>query len=260
MTPRTDREGQEASAVRPVIGITCYLERARWGPWDKPAALVPWTYVRAVEASGGRALLIPPSLDGVEETLSAIDGLVLSGGSDVDPSLYGAAPHAETKDIRPDRDVAELRLLEGAWARGVPSLAICRGMEIMNVARGGDLEQHLPDNGDGESHKESPGNFSKHAVEVSPRSRLAGMVSSGTTVCSHHHQAPGSLGEGLSRVAWASDSTTEAIEDDGLDFAIGVLWHPEEGDDLSLFEELVKVATGRARGARIEPPGLRGDK
>jgi len=247
MTLDSTNEGKETTTLRPIIGITCYLERARWGPWDKPAALVPWTYVRAVEASGGRALLIPPSLDGVEETLGVFDGLVLSGGSDVDPSLYGAAPHVETKDIRPDRDRAELRLLEASLERGVPSLAICRGMEIMNIARGGDLEQHLPDKGGGETHKESPGNFSKHEVEVLAGSRVAGMVRSGSMVCSHHHQAPERLGEGLSRVAWAPDSTTEAIEDQSLDFAIGVLWHPEEGDDLFLFEQLVQAATEYVR-------------
>ena len=132
--------------MRPVIGITAYAEPSvRWGVWDSPASLVPLAYVHAVQLAGGRPLLVPPSDEGIEETLDALHGLILSGGSDLDPELYGAAPHPETTGIRTDRDRAELALLEGALARDMPVLAICRGSQVLNVARGGDLVQHLPD-------------------------------------------------------------------------------------------------------------------
>ena len=228
--------------MRPIVGVTSYVEQARFGAWDVPAALIPLSYVHAIERAGGRALVVPPAEDGVEETLDALDGLLLSGGSDLDPSLYGEDAHPETRNIRPQRDLAEMALLRAALARDLPVLAVCRGSQVLNVARGGNLVQHLPEVLGTQAHRETPGVFSDHGVEVDPDSRLGGIVGSSVEVKSHHHQGYGELGEGLRVVARAEDGTIEAVEDPEHRFAVGVLWHPEEGKDASLFEALVAEA------------------
>jgi gamma-glutamyl-gamma-aminobutyrate hydrolase PuuD len=228
--------------MRPIVGVTSYVEQARFGAWDVPAALIPFSYVAAIERAGGRALVVPPSEDGVEETLDALDGLLLSGGSDLDPSFYGADPHPETRQVRPERDRAELALLKAALARDLPVLAVCRGSQVLNVARGGNIVQHLPETLGNEAHRETPGVFSDHAVEVDPESRLGAIVGSSVDVKSHHHQGYGDLGEGLRAVARAEDGTIEAVEDPERRFAVGVLWHPEAGEDAALFEALVAEA------------------
>jgi putative glutamine amidotransferase len=227
---------------RPIIGVTSYVEQARFGAWDVPAALIPLSYVQAIERAGGRALVVPPTEDGVEETLDALDGLLLSGGSDLDPSLYGADAHPETRNIRPGRDLAEMALLRAALARDLPVLAVCRGSQVLNVARGGNLVQHLPETLGNEAHRETPGVFSDHGVQVDPSSRLGGIVGTSVDVKSHHHQGYGDLGEGLRVVARAEDGTIEAVEDPERRFAVGVLWHPEAGEDAALFEALVSEA------------------
>ena len=228
--------------MRPIVGITSYAEKARWGVWELPAALVPLAYVRAVERAGGRPLVVPPSAEAVEETLDALHGLVLSGGADLDPASYGAEPHGETDGVRPERDGAELALLEAALARDLPVLAVCRGSQILNVARGGDLVQHLPEVVGHEGHKDTPGVFSDHDVEVVSGTKLHDVVGGRAPVKSHHHQGYGSLGKGLRESARAEDGTVEAIEDPSRRFALGVLWHPEEGEDAALFEALVAEA------------------
>jgi len=228
--------------ARPVIGITTYVTPARWSNWELEAALVPADYVRAVERAGGRALLVPPSHDGVEETLESLDGLIFSGGSDLDPELYGQEAHAETSDVVRNRDTAELALLEAALERDMPVLAICRGSQVLNVARGGDLVQHLPDVVGDEKHKHTPGTFADHDVSVEDGSRLASVLGERAPVKSHHHQGFGRVGEGLRVVAHAEDGTIEAVEDPTRRFVLGVLWHPEAGEDARLFEELVREA------------------
>lgn len=228
--------------MRPLIGITSYAQEARWGAWTLPAALVPLAYVRSVELAGGRPLLVPPVDGGVEETLDALDGLVLSGGADIDPSAYDSEPHPETTITHPDRDRAELALLEAALAREMPVLAICRGMQVLNVAHGGDLDQHLPERLGHAGHRETPGIFSEHAVRIEPESRTGRIVGARTSVKSSHHQGLERVGEGLAVVGWAEDGTIEAIEDPRRRFALGVLWHPEEGEDKRLFEALVEEA------------------
>jgi len=228
--------------ARPVIGITTYFTAARWSNWELEAALVPADYVRAVERAGGRALLVPPSHDGVEETLESLDGLIFSGGSDLDPELYGQEAHAETSDVVRNRDTAELALLEAALERDMPVLAICRGSQVLNVARGGDLVQHLPDVVGDEKHKHTPGTFADHDVSVEDGSRLASVLGERAPVKSHHHQGFGKVGEGLRVVAHAEDGTIEAVEDPTRRFVLGVLWHPEAGEDARLFEELVREA------------------
>ena len=227
---------------RPVIGITSYAEQARWGVWDAPAALIPMVYVQAVEHAGGRPLLVPPSDEAIEETLDALDGLLFSGGSDLDPALYGADAHPETNGIHPERDRAEIALLQAALERDMPVLAVCRGSQVFNVARGGDLVQHLPDVVGDEKHKHTPGVFADHDVDVKTDTRLGQLLGDRAPVKSHHHQGYGRLGDGLVESAHAEDGTIEAFEDPSLRFALGVLWHPEEGEDFRLFEQLVEEA------------------
>lgn len=230
------------SERRPVIGITSYAQEASFGVWRVPAALVPLDYVEMVERAGGRPLLVPPSEEGVEETLDALDGLVLSGGADLDPALYGAEAHAATDAPQRRRDAGELALLRAALDRDLPTLAICRGSQLLNVVRGGNLVQHLPEVVGDERHKETPGTFSEHGVRVEPESRLGRLVGNHAPVKSHHHQGFGRVGEGLVGTAWAEDGTLEGLEDPSRRFVLGVLWHPEAGEDAALFEALVVEA------------------
>ncbi len=236
--------------TRPIVGITTYITPASWGVWELETALVPADYVRSVERAGGRALLVPPSLEGMEETLDAVDGLVFSGGSDLDPELYGQDAHPETGGIVRERDSAELALLKAALERDLPVLAICRGSQVLNVALGGDLVQHLPDVVGTERHKEVAGTFADHEVSVDPASRLGGVIGERIPVKSHHHQGFGRLGEGLRVSAQDEDGTIEALEDPSRRFAVGVLWHPEAGEDARLFEALVAEAAAY-RAARL---------
>jgi putative glutamine amidotransferase len=237
-------------SMRPLIGITSYVTPAKWGVWDAETALVPAAYVHAIEAAGGRPLLLPPSDDGVEETLAAIHGLVLPGGADLEPGLYGQEPHETTYGVVPERDRAELALLEGALERELPVLAICRGSQILNVARGGDLVQHLPEIVGHDGHKEQPGVFGDHDVRIDEGSRLGELVGAHAPIKSHHHQGFGRVGEGLRVVAWADDGIVEAIEDPQAPFVLGVLWHPEAGEDFALFQGLVDEARRYAEERR----------
>jgi putative glutamine amidotransferase len=228
--------------MKPVVGITSYAEEVEWGAWKEKAALVPLSYVRAVERVGGRPFVVPPSEDSIEETLAVLDGIIFSGGSDLDPEHYGAERHPETDEARRLRDDAELALLTAALERDMPVLAVCRGSQVLNVARGGDLVQHLPEVLGHERHRHTPGEWSDHEVKIEPRSRVGGLLGDRAPVKSHHHQGYGRIGEGLREAAWADDGTVEALEDPSKRFAVGVLWHPEEGEDLALFEALVEQA------------------
>ncbi len=228
--------------MRPLIGITSYAEEVRMGVWTEEAAVVPLAYVRAVEHAGGRPLVIPPVEEGLEETLDALHGVIFSGGGDLDPGLYGAEPHGETDTPKPWRDEAEMRMLEAALARDMPVLAICRGSQLLNVVHGGDLVQHLPEVVGHERHKHEPGAYSDHSVQVASDSKLGELVGGHAPVKSHHHQGMGRIGEGLREVAWADDGVVEGLEDPAKRFAVGVLWHPEEGEDFALFKGLVEEA------------------
>ena len=183
--------------MKPVVGITTYLTRATFGSWEEETALVPADYVRAIERAGGRALLVPPSEDAIDETLDALDGVIFSGGADLDPELYGQEPHPETKGVQGERDRAELALLQAALARDMPVLAVCRGSQVLNVALGGDLVQHLPEVVGDEKHKHTPGEYADHDVDVDPDTRLGSLLGDRAPVKSHHHQGFGRLGEGL---------------------------------------------------------------
>jgi putative glutamine amidotransferase len=229
--------------ARPVVGITSYdVETVTWGAWTEPTYMVPAAYVRAIERAGGRAVVLPPTIDGPEEVLDLVDGIIFSGGSDVGPEHYGADPHPATDDSRPARDRFELELLTAALERDLPVLAVCRGSQVLNVARGGDLVQHLPDVVGHDDHKHTPGQFADHEVRVERESRVGTLLGDRAPVKSHHHQGYGRIGDGLREAAWADDGTVEALEDPEKRFAVGVLWHPEEGEDMALFEGLVEEA------------------
>ena len=228
--------------MKPVVGITSYAEEVTWGAWVEEAALVPLSYVRALERAGGRPLVIPPSEGAIEETLSVLDGILFSGGSDLDPQLYDAEAHPETQGVHEARDRAEMALLTAALERDMPVLAVCRGSQVLNVARGGDLVQHLPEVLGHEEHKHTPGQYSDHDVTLEPGTRVGGLLGDRAPVKSHHHQGFGRIGDGLREAGYAEDGTVEALEDPTKRFAVGVLWHPEEGEDMALFEALVSQA------------------
>lgn len=241
---------------RPLIGITAYAEPSvRWGVWDVPAAVLPLAYVRQVEQAGGRVVVVPPSEEGIDETLDALDGVLFSGGSDIDPGEYGHDAHPETTGLRPDRDRGELALLRAALDRDMPVLAVCRGSQVLNVARGGDLVQHLPEVVGDEKHKHTPGVFADHEVDVHEGTRLAALLGDRAPVKSHHHQGFGRLGDGVVEAARADDGTVEALELPEQRFALGVLWHPEEGEDGALFAALVEEARAYRQARTRAPSG-----
>ena len=235
-----------------LVGISSYGEEARWGPWRLPSALLPLGYAEQVAAAGGVPVLLPP-LPGMTAAVDRLDAVILSGGGDLDPAGYGAPPHPETSRVQPARDRAELDLLAAALAAGLPVLAICRGLQILNVSRGGTLCQHLPDTG---GHRAAPGTFGTHQVRVAPGSRLASLLGPPDAdgelrldVPTAHHQAIGRLGGGLVATAWAADGTIEAAElADRDEFLIAVQWHPEQGTDPRLFRALIDVSRHRVPG------------
>jgi putative glutamine amidotransferase len=243
----------------PVIGLCTALERARWSVWDTQAVLLPRSYVDAVQRAGGIALLLPPDPAAVadpDRVLDLLDGLVLAGGADMDPSTYGAEAHPETTGTVPERDAFELALAARAMEVDLPLLGICRGMQVMNVARGGTLNQHLPDDYGHEDHRRSLGTFddADHDVRLADGSlaaRVARERVHGTK--SHHHQGVDRLGDGLQVTGWATlDELPEAVEIPGNRFSLGVQWHPEADETSPLIAGL--VAEARARRAERDRP------
>jgi putative glutamine amidotransferase len=226
--------------TRPLIGVTAYVEPAGWGVWrDVPAALVPQAYVRAVAASGGRAVVLPPD-DVDADVLRVLDGLILAGGADIGPERYGQPPDPRT-EARPDRDAGELTLLAGALAADLPVLGICRGMQLLAVAAGGALHQHLPEVVGHDAHRPAPGVYGAHPVRFAPGS-LAGAVMTGVDrVNSYHHQAVADPGR-LVVTGWSDDGVIEAVEDPGRRFVLGVQWHPENDADPRPVGALVRAA------------------
>ena len=227
-----------------LIGITTDLEPARWGDWVREAALLPVSYLRALERARAVPVLIPPSLRAaVAVHVERLDGLILAGGGDLDPGLYGEPPHEHTGPPQPHRDRFELTLLRAAIETDLPFLGIGRGMQVLNVVREGSLVQHLPDVVGGDTHAPALGRHGTHKVQISASSALSRILGDQAEVVTRHHQAVKRLGKGLVAVAWAEDQVVEAVELQGHRFGVGVQWHPEEGDDPRLLEAFVSVAT-----------------
>jgi putative glutamine amidotransferase len=228
-----------------VVGICAAVERVSWGVWDGyEVTLAPRNYVRALQRAGALALVLPPDEVAVEDPdllLDRVDALLLAGGADIGPSSYGAEPHPETKGAWPERDRFELALTRRALQRDMPLLGICRGMQLLNVATGGTLDQHLPESiGDG-VHRSSAGSFGTHRVRLAPGSlACAAAGTDGLLVMSHHHQGVARLGEGLEVSGWSvDDGIVEAIELPDRRFALGVVWHPEEDESSGIIPALV---------------------
>jgi putative glutamine amidotransferase len=236
--------------ARPLIGVCAAIERASFGVWsDEPATLLPLSYSRAIHGAGGMMAMLPPDRRASEdpgELLDRIDALVLGGGADIDPESQGVEAHPETVGTNPDRDSFEIALARGALQRGIPLLGVCRGMQVINVACGGTLDQHIPDRLGHEIHRPVPGAWAEHEVRIEPGSLAA--EAAGTerlTVKSHHHQGIDRIADKLTATAWATDDeTVEAIESGGAGFALGVLWHPEEDATDAIIPALISRAGG----------------
>ncbi len=237
------------SEPRPAIGICTSLERARWSVWDQRAALLPFGYITAIQRGGGLALMLPPDealLEDPDDVLDRVDGLILAGGADIDPSAYGSEPHPMTHSTVPERDRCEIALARRAIERDLPVLGICRGMQLINVALGGTLIQHVPDLVGHEDHRRHPGSFedSDHEVRLDSGSlaqRAAGEEQHNTK--SHHHQALDRLGEGLVVTGFSErDGLPEAVEVPDRRFVLGVQWHPEADERSRIVATLVQHA------------------
>lgn len=237
---------------RPVIGITSYVEPASRGDWvDVPSALIPHSYVRKVEDAGGIAVLIPPRLDPdetlVRDLLARLDGVIIAGGADVAPELYAADRHPTVQASRPDRDAMEIAIARVSAQLDLPVLGICRGMQVMAVAAGGELEQHVPERVGHEDHSPAPATYGSHPIETVEGTVTASILGREVDVPSYHHQSVFSH-PGYTASAWAPDGTLEAMEDGQSVFRVAVQWHPEEGEDPRLFEALVAAARAYAAG------------
>ncbi|GAA1907168.1 gamma-glutamyl-gamma-aminobutyrate hydrolase family protein [Streptantibioticus ferralitis] len=234
---------------RPLIGISTYWEAsARYRVWDMPAALLPAGYPRIVQAAGALAVMLPPDdPQAAREAVARLDGLVIAGGEDVDPSRYSAEPHPRTGPPARERDAWELALIEAALASGTPLLGICRGMQLLNVALGGTLVQHLPDEVGHTGHAEADGIFGSHRIFPVSGTRLAAALPEPVDVPTFHHQAVRRLGSGLIPSAHAADGTVEAVELPNARFALAVQWHPEMADDPRVLSALVMAATDAAQ-------------
>lgn len=236
------------SDAPPRIGLTTYYKQAAWGDWRRDAAIVPATYVESVVASGGAPLLIPPV--GVHPgVLEVLDALIIVGGADMDPRTYGAQPHPRSEP-EPYRDDAELMLTRAALDAGIPLLAICRGIQVLNVALGGTVTQHVPDVVGHEQYRPSPGRFGAVTFATEPGSRIASVLGERATAPCYHHQAIERLAPGLRVTARSADGLIQGAETDGQAWVLGVQFHPEENPaDRRLFAAL----TGHARAYAKDP-------
>jgi putative glutamine amidotransferase len=226
------------------IGVTTYREPVRRGDWDELSDVLPAAYASAIERAGGVPMLLPPMDPALAATaLDGVAGLLLSGGADVDPERYGAAPDPHTGAPRADRDAWESALLDEALARDLPVLAVCRGMQVLNVALGGDLIQHLPDELGTELHRPLVGEHGRHGVQLEPGCRLAQIIGTQAEIATYHHQGVRTLGKGLTACGWADDGVVEAVELAERSWVFGVQWHPEAHDGQALFAAFVAACT-----------------
>ena len=232
----------------PVIGLTTYREQAAYGVWHQRADLLPTEYAEAVTSTGGIPVLLPPVAEpgAADAVVARLDGLVISGGADVDPGRYGADPHERTAGWRPDRDDWESVLLTAAEAVGLPVLGVCRGMQVMAVHGGGALDQHTPDLVGHDEHSPGGDVYGTVAVSTEPGTRVAGLLGAGLSVSCHHHQSVRSH-PGFVPAAYAADGTLEAMEARGDRFCVAVQWHPETSADVGLLAGLVRAAAAFSR-------------
>ena len=242
---------------RPIIGITGELEAARWGNWIREAVVTPVSYTRVVERAGGAPVVLPPvPAHSVPSLIAALDGIVFTDGRDLDPSLYDEEPHAENDPPDFRRDRFELALIRAAIDADIPFLAVDRGMHVLNVARGGTLTQHLPGRLGNDTHRPDPVKLTTHEIELSAASKVGrALGAAAAKVPAGHRQGINRIGRGLLTVAWTQDQVVEAVELQGHAFGIGVQWHPEEADDLALFEALVAAAASPAAAPAVAEPG-----
>lgn len=235
---------------RPLIGITSDLAPARWADWVREAAVSPATYARAIARGGGLPVVVPPvSPSGAADIAAGLHGLVFAGGGDIDPGQYGAEADERGGPYDPTRDRFEIALVRAAVEAKVPFLAVGRGLQVLNVACGGTLIQHLPDVVGHERHAPDPVKLETHEVQIGASSRIGRVVGDHLAVATGHHQAVNRLGQGLLAVAWADDQIVEAIELQGHPFGVGVQWHPEAAEEVPLFEALVSAAAERRPAA-----------
>lgn len=245
-------EAQAGSPLRPIIGITSYLEQAQTGVWDVRASFLPEVYIRAVTESGGTAVVLPPQpVDqfAAAQILRSLDGLIVAGGPDVDPRRYGQEPHEKTGAPREDRDAFEDALIRAALEVDLPFLGICRGAQMLNVTLGGGLIQHVPDLVGDNRYQLGAAQFNPIEVEVAPGTKIAEVYGENLRARAHlyHHQAIGRLADDLVVTSRTEDGIIEAVEKPGADFCVAVQWHPEENaEDRRLFAGLVEAATRRA--------------
>jgi putative glutamine amidotransferase len=234
----------------PRVGLTTYREPAAWGVWNEPADLLPTTYAEGVRTAGGVALLLPPGdARAIPSALDGVDGLLLAGGADVEPARYGAPREPATGPARPDRDAWELGLTRAALERDLPVLAVCRGMQVLNVALGGDLHQDLPLAVGSDLHLPHTGRHGRHDVRTAAGSAIQAMCGAEVSVATYHHQSVGRLADPLTPTAWASDGVVEAVEMRDRSWVMGVQWHPEVFAGAPLFEAFVAACAARAAQA-----------
>jgi len=227
----------------PPVGLTAYGERTRFGVWDLDAVLLPHNYVDMVVTSGGTPVLLP-SVPAAACAVDALDALVITGGPDVDPKSLRGRPAPRTDTPRAARDAAEFAILRRALNRGIPVLGVCRGLQVLNVALGGSLIQHLPEVVGHDGHNPSPGVFGRTAVTLDPGGRIGAAIGVSIDAPCHHHQAVDRLADGLMVTGRAADGTIEAVELGGHRFVVGVQWHPEQdGKDLRLFAALIAACS-----------------
>jgi putative glutamine amidotransferase len=242
-------------AVIPLIGVSTYVAKVAWGGWERPSAVLPQSYYELVAAAGGRPLLLPPLRTaaagptfGAEELVAVLDGLVLTGGGDVDPTSYRETAAPEVVGVNPVRDESERALLAAALKVDLPVLAICRGCQILNIECGGTLHQHLPAVVGHDDHRRAPFVFGEMKITTTPGSHASSIFGTSTTVLCSHHQAIKDLGAGVVQTASADDGVVEAVELTGSAFVLGVQWHPEEAGDQRPFAALVAAATAYGEG------------
>jgi putative glutamine amidotransferase len=256
MARRTYHSPMDPSRLPPRIGLSAYRDPAAWGVWNEPADVLPASYADAVARAGGVALLLPVrdlgDLDfAAAAVLDGVHGLALTGGADLDPELYGAVRDTHTGPAKPDRDAWEIALLRAALERAMPVLAICRGLQVLNVALGGDLIQHLPDAVGHAGHCPVPGRHGGHEVRTAAGSRVGELLGASADVATYHHQAAGRLGTGLVATGWAADGTVEAVEHAGAEWVVGVQWHPEVRDGGRLFAGFVAACAHYRAGRSV---------